>query len=113
MGGPNATSSLTGRSLEAAAARESENEHQYRDLFSNLLQKISQLKVDTHGNHDYDAENAVLSNVNETLTQAVAGGVAVGLAAFISLRYLPAYLVRSAGKKSAARESTAQAGFAF
>lgn len=88
---------LTGRSLEAAAARETNNERHYRQLYTGQLEKIAFLNATDREGNEYEAESAIFERASSSLMYAAAGGVGVGLAAFLSLRYIPTMLTKMIG----------------
>ena len=106
---PPAPSGVDGRSAllisEAAAARETNNEDRYRALFSDLLSRFQERRSSSsseeggEGGAAYGAEKALLSKAVQNETAVLAGGVAVGLAVFLTMRYLPTYLIWRLGNK--------------
>jgi len=92
---------LTGRSLESAAAREVNNERNHRLLYTPLLEKVGALNKSDRG-EDYRAENEIFEKASTSLMYAATGGVVVGLAAFLSIRYIPTLLVNMIGGETKA-----------
>lgn len=96
---------------DAAVAREANNEDQYRSLFSGLLKKFKDVaSVRTGGGggrkenaEDYAAETRLIRAAAQAEMAAIAGGVAVGVTVFVSLRYLPNHLVRWIGGEAKAK----------
>mmetsp|Transcript_19133 Transcript_19133/g.41696 ORF Transcript_19133/g.41696 Transcript_19133/m.41696 type:complete len:294 (-) Transcript_19133:2180-3061(-) len=112
---PTSTTNSTGTTVisDAAVAREANNEDQYRALFSDLLKKFkdaSSASASSAGRSDVDektehyaAETRLIREAARAEMTAIAGGVAVGLTVFVSLRYLPNHLIRWMGGEAKAK----------
>lgn len=89
------------------------NESKYRSLFTKLIKKHAgavRLASPANGNNDgadnlnlYQTESKLIQNAIASERNAVIAGVAVGIAAFASFRYGPAFLVKRLGGEKKAR----------
>mmetsp|Transcript_17391 Transcript_17391/g.49787 ORF Transcript_17391/g.49787 Transcript_17391/m.49787 type:complete len:278 (-) Transcript_17391:1634-2467(-) len=86
---------------EAAIVRGANNEDQYRALFSDLLKRFSAARNDNNihagdAKH-FEAEKKIVTEVATSETTSFAAGAFIGMAAFLSLRFLPRHLIRLKG----------------
>ena len=97
--------------------KEHQKEQQYKKLFLDVLEKhkgilTSSVDTNTKNTQDYEAEKKILEKIMSIEKEAITGAVVVGLAAFLTVRYLPHLGVRLIGGESklkALREAEAKA----
>ena len=84
---------------DAAVAREVNNEDRYRALFSNLLKTFSSANnnIQVEDTALFEAERKIVQDVASSETASIAAGACVGIAAFLSMRFLPRQLIRLMG----------------
>ena len=78
--------------------KEALKEGEYRELFSNLVRKHSSTlltELSMNKDREYEEEMNVLKNVLSTEQNAILSGMAVGVAAFVSLRFGPSWILKS------------------
>lgn len=101
-----------------AIEKERWNEPKYRKLYTDLLKKHrgivggAQEETQCHNPEDFSAELAILKKTMTSEREAMLYGVAAGVVAFASMRYLPKYLIKRFGgqaKLKALREAEEQA----
>lgn len=101
-GRPSASDAHQSTSIsDAAIARELNNEDRYRALFSNLLRTFSSanssIRVDDSTTKHFEAERKIVQDVASSETASIAAGACIGIAAFLSMRFLPRQLIRWMG----------------
>ena len=82
------------------AEKERYKETQYMSLYKDLLRKhrgLFQEQRDAENQAEFAEEAALLKEAISSQRQALAAGIGVGLLTFVSLHYLPTYLVRRLG----------------
>ena len=84
---------------DAAIAREVNNEDRYRALFSNLLKAFSSTNsnIQVDDSTLFEAERKIVQDVASSETASIAAGACIGIAAFLSIRFLPRQLIKLIG----------------
>jgi len=78
--------------------KEREKEVEYKNIFLNLIKTNRGILTSPHENpKDYEAETKIVKKLMEVERDAIIGSVAVGIAAFLTVRYLPRIAVRMIG----------------
>jgi hypothetical protein len=89
---------------KANLKHEREKEGQYKNLFLKVLESHKGiLNSPTQNTQDYQAEKGILSKVMAVERDAITGAAVVGIAAFLTVRYLPHFAVRIIGGKAKSR----------
>lgn len=86
---------------KAMQAKELENESKYKQLFIDLIVKKKSQIVNAIGSSDeYGTETNVLKKALDIERNAIVSSVAVGITAFLTIRYLPHVAIRLIGGES-------------
>jgi hypothetical protein len=84
----------------ANVKKEGEKEGFYKNLFLDLMKKhkdtLFNFSTPQNANH-YDKERQIIKKVMEAERESVVGAIAVGVAAFLTVRYFPRFAVRMIG----------------
>ena len=78
--------------------KEALKEGEYRELFSNLIRKHSSTlltELSINKDQEYKEEMKILKNVLSMEQNAILSGMAIGLTAFVSLRFGPKWILKS------------------
>ena len=99
-GRPSASDAHQSTSIsDAAIAREVNNEDRYRALLSNLLKTFSSANsnIQVEDSTLFEAERKIVQDVASSETASIAAGACIGIAAFLSMRFLPRQLIKLMG----------------
>lgn len=89
---------------KANLKNEREKEPQYKQMFLDILQTHRGiLNSPTQNTHDYKAEKEILNKIVAVERDAITGAIVVGVAAFLTVRYLPHLAVRWIGGEKKSR----------
>ena len=87
--------------VRANVKKERERELEYKNLFLNLIKTNRSILTSPHEKpEDYEAETKIIKKLMEVEREAIIGSIGVGIAAFLTVRYLPRGAVRMIGGKA-------------
>lgn len=87
--------------VRANVKKERERELEYKNLFLNLIKTNKSILTSPHEKpKDYEAETKIIKKLMEVEREAIIGSIGVGIAAFLTVRYLPRGAVRMIGGKA-------------
>lgn len=95
---------------KANIQKEREKEKHYKSLFVDLMRKHkndillqSSSSASAENTNDYNQERQIIKKIMEVERESILGGTVVGVAAFLTVRYLPRFAVRMIGSRAKIR----------